>query len=184
MINCPADQSSRGRRLSLEGRSLSSTREIFLSVFERFSETQTLRPIYLSFPSGTTPTKTRQSDCTTTCIQRNGGGAHRSESIVLRSQPNINIVTEAGREGQPRSDHYPDSPFLRQNPVDHVWEQDGIPSLYDDWQHPERDTSEAVSASLCSPCLPSNLLTWAYKKQSSAASYLGEPISQVPVLHH
>jgi hypothetical protein len=27
-------------------------------------------------------------------------------------------------------------------------------------------------------------LTWAYKKQSSAASYLGEPISQVPVLHH
>jgi hypothetical protein len=145
--NCLGDLPSGARNSSLETSTLNFTAGILLNAFARSMVILNLHGILSSLQSGIILAQNTPNASIMRCIWVTGGGWYRcgtnSPQTILAEW--VFRVTGITRVPLPWSYHHSASSLYRQDAVNTIPGEDGIPNLSNDRKHSKRHTPQAVT---------------------------------------
>ena len=95
--------------------------------------------------SSTSPTMSKQAAFITRCTLGTGGGLYRCVTKLLNDLIYLVLILGVSEVTSTRCDNHSSYNILRQNLTYHVLQQNGIPSLFNYWEHSKRCLPKAIT---------------------------------------
>ena len=95
--------------------------------------------------SSTSPTMSKQAAFITRCTLGTGGGLYRCITKLLNDLIYLVLILGVSEVTSTRRDNHSSYNILQQNLTYHVLQQNGIPSLFNYWEHSKRHLPKAIT---------------------------------------